>query len=222
MQKEFRMRRPLYLTAVLALLLKPTTADATPLADFSVFSTGDNSCFPSCIFGWDFSAASPFTVDALGIWDQNPDGLLASHEIGLWTSTGTLLASATITNANSSATASGVPAPGRWLFTPIAPLTLAAGTYVLGSTFQCCLDPIVFPLGTETILPGFTFGGPRVGFGSALMFPDPFQTPAVGSHPFLGPNLDLAPIPEPATLTLLGLGLFGARVAIRRRKANLI
>src|SRR6476660_2949748 len=46
--------------------------------------------------GWEFDANAAVTIRALGVFDDNQDGLGQSHEVGLFNGTGTLLASATV------------------------------------------------------------------------------------------------------------------------------
>ena len=47
--------------------------------------------------GWSFTANDNLSVTSLGLWDETPaDPLSQTHQVGLWSSTGTLLGSATI------------------------------------------------------------------------------------------------------------------------------
>ena len=48
------------------------------------------------VVGWEFSTNNTVTVTALGFLDIGSNGLAAAHEVGLWDSAGTLLASAEI------------------------------------------------------------------------------------------------------------------------------
>jgi hypothetical protein len=93
----------------------------------------ERSAIANSNYGWSFSVTSPLTVDGLGLWDAGSNGLFESHEVGLWlTSTpipeGVLLASATVSNAQSVAVASA-SASGRWLFSSVPVVTLNPGTY---------------------------------------------------------------------------------------------
>jgi hypothetical protein len=208
------MRKAIGLASLL-LVLSGAPAVATPLADISA-AVGGQTCTPSCVLGWDFTASVPFVVDALGMWDAGSNGLVVSHDVGLWTATGTLLASTTVTNGNSTPTASAAAA-GRWLFTPIAPLLLSPGSYVLGVHGALAGTDLTVG-GTSVITPaGFTFGNERgVTFSPTLVFPDSVPNPLVTG--WFGPNLSVTAIPEPTTLTLLGIGLLGAATLLRRRK----
>ena len=65
--------------------------------------------------GWSFTVLNPITIDALGVWDAGADRLgTGSTPVGLWTSSGTLAATATITSA--SIPVSSGSADGDWLF----------------------------------------------------------------------------------------------------------
>jgi hypothetical protein len=110
----------------------------------------------SAATGWSFLAGSQdLEVDALGIFDQDGDGLEDAHPTGIWTSGGTLLAQVTV----SPGTGGNLVASYR--YASLAPLTLAAGqTYVLGAYFGPVVDrcgsacgdaQLVF--GTETFAP---------------------------------------------------------------------
>ena len=51
----------------------------------------------SRMLGWQFSVNQNFNVSAFGWFDWNQDGLVASHQVGLWDTAGsTLLASVKI------------------------------------------------------------------------------------------------------------------------------
>jgi len=125
-----RLRLPGALTGLL--LCVGTWAEAGPVLDF----TGGSDAFVAIgsTFGWEFTVSSPVTVGALGVFDVGADGLAAGHAIGLWTGVGTLLASTTITTANSTPVTSTSPS-GDWRSMAIAPLTLAPGDYVVGASY---------------------------------------------------------------------------------------
>ena len=82
----------------------------------------------SCTFGYSLTlGGSDASVTQLGVWDQGNDGLAEAHSVGLWTSTGTLLASAIVPSGTSASLYNG------FRYMNIAPLNLSAGTtYVLG------------------------------------------------------------------------------------------
>ena len=82
--------------------------------------------------GFDFTVGStPLSITALGVWDQNRNGLANSHTVGLWDISGNLLAQALISPGTVN------PLTGDFRYATLAtPVTLLAGsTYVLGATY---------------------------------------------------------------------------------------
>lgn len=164
--------------------------------------------------GYSFTVqSSPLVVSALGIWDENTDGLFNSHQLGLWSSTGTLLASTTI--------ASGASAPlvGEFRYATLTtPLLLSPGSsYVLGANYNMndadryhfngnnVFDLLGVSSDFTVSSSRFTrpaFGAPPSGFA----FPAQTDAP-VGSS--VGPNLQYTVVPEPAMVSLVLVGAFG-------------
>ena len=210
--------------AILAMALLATPAPALA-ASLGVDITGAGIAGQNPVaftIGWGVDVVSPVRVTALGIWDEGSNGLLASHAVGLWNGTGTLLASTTVPAGTAADTAvPSVQGDGRWLFEDIADIVLPIGHFVLGSTstgddFRAnqagfILDPDLA-----------NFDPAQFAVGANLQFPDLDAEGQLGISLF-GPNFLLepvvTPVPLPASLALLGVGLlgFGARRAIRKR-----
>ena len=162
-------------------------------------------------YGFDFTVGTdPLLVTALGIWDENSNGLANSHSIGLWTNSGTLLGMVTIPSGNS-ATLSG-----QFRFVSLLlPVTLSSGQkYVLGAGFgpadadryvsnfdgqQATFDSAVSPGISRFAHPGFGF---------------PSLTGDAGS--VVGPNASFTVVPEPGTAVLL----FSATILLARRRVH--
>jgi hypothetical protein len=174
--------------------------------------------------GWSFIVGSQdLELDALGLYDPGADGLADSHNVGIWTSGGTLLAEVTIP--------SGIASAAGYLYESVSPLTLAAGEkYVLGAyygpqTGNCfatsCGDSMLL-LGTETFAPGITFDQARqtcctLGAGS-LAFPN---VNAGVTQGIFGPNFlvtepDTTPEPSSFVLAALAIGVAVFRLGVVR------
>ena len=122
------------------------------------------------------------------------------------------MASATATDG--STPVASASADGLWLFEDIALLTLAPGSYVIGSVFFSQLPTAHVGASFTNIAEIAVVGGVLGPFDAGLVFPgDSFE------FPIFGPTMRLAAVPEPATLALLGLGLAGFG-AVRRRKVG--
>src|SRR5678815_4779246 len=105
----FCMAIPLLNARADVALLSPTRGD---LAGTSVEAT----------FGWSFTVGTAsLQVTGLGIWDDGNNGLIGAHPVGLWSSSGTLLAT-TIVPAGTAA-----PLLGEYRFVSVPnPIMLSA------------------------------------------------------------------------------------------------
>src|SRR5262245_15720714 len=112
------MRRLLYAAALCALAAaRPARADTLGLT----FTGGNpNTDTNDTMAGWRFSTNSPVTVTGLGFWDQGGNGLVASHQVGIWTDGGTLVASGTV------AAGTADPLDNGFRVATIAPVALSA------------------------------------------------------------------------------------------------
>ena len=127
--------RSRFLLAVVALIaIVPLVANAVPLALDIEFA--DSVVFDARNFtlGWAFSVNEALTLDALGAWDRDADGLNKFETVSLWTSAGALLSSVVVDNtATAVAPAFATNTAGQWLLADVADIFLGTGDYVIGA-----------------------------------------------------------------------------------------
>jgi hypothetical protein len=193
-------------TVALAL---PGAASAASLGvDFLPGAIGGTSPGTGHTFGYKFTDVTTADVVGLGAWDS---GLTGSVEVGLWDSSGALLASTAVNSA-------GTPVGNApWVFSSIAPVKLTAGdTYYVGAVAPnaFAVNPISVDPHISNIVPVYYTSS------NGLHFPA-FTYTSV-EYAYFGGNIELsATVPEPATWAMLGIGfaaLGGAAVRRRRRQ----
>jgi hypothetical protein len=177
--------------------------------DFAGGTTGNGG---SQILGYEFDVLQPITIIGLAYYDENGDGLTEDHQVGVWDSSGALLAQATV---GSSSVLIGFGS-FRWtsLATPVN-LSVADGYIVAGMTSSSenvAWDP---PAYTEDGSINYVVARYEASPGFLTM-PTETWTGGVG---IFGGNIVVEDydIPEPATLLLMGLGV--GLVARRRLRA---
>jgi Domain of unknown function (DUF4082) len=163
---------------------------------------------PPFTLGWSFTTTTAITVNGLGVFDSaDEDGLTDSYEVGLWSSTGTLLAEATVSSGATD------PLVNQWRYASVTPVTLAADqTYYVGALYLTSDDGVYFPgfPGTVTTASSIIYGQATYAAGPTLA--DPTNTD--GTPGFFGPNISVVPELSTWAMMLLGfagLGFFGYR-----------
>ena len=209
--RDFRL--PWILTCLSLLFLLSSLGNASPQGAFTntgltVYPNPDNQDWS---LGFEFSVSSPVTVTALG-YNYFGVPLNLSHDVGIYTSGGTLVTSATVTNAST--------VFDGYLYTSVTPTVLGAGDYIIAGTTLGLNDGWIYQASSVVGAPGLAYVTSwfTPGNGGMLSFP----TSNASDRQYMEVNF-LTPstsIPEPGTLLFLGTGLLGA-VGVMRRKINL-
>lgn len=202
--------------ALLSIAALPQTAQAqTAALDFATSSLSGTST--TSTRGFTFDITSSVTVTGLSVFDAGADGLAQSHDVGLWDSSGTLLASLTVP----SGTAASLDSSGKFRYVLLgSPVTLPIATgYRVGAvTLLNTPDQQFFSQTGLATAPGVNYvNGAFINNGVAsLTFP---SSNASGFLGFSGGSFIVgsASAPEPGTLALLALGMVGGVMARRRK-----
>jgi hypothetical protein len=200
-------------TLVGAVLGASLPAQATPIVGVTISNDGTGDLGGFVNMGYSFVANVATSVVSLGVWDEDNDGLKNRHEVGLWASDATLLASAFVGAGTAGILDSG------FRFTDISPVLLTAGrTYYVAALFNGPGDDMWVADPTSVLTaPQITYDSRRFVPDTALAFPA-FVGSSTFTTGYWGGNvrLDAQPVPEPTTMVLLGSGL--AAAFLRRRR----
>jgi hypothetical protein len=176
--------------------------------------------------GWEFTVNSAVSIDGIGFWDELPSGLNNSHEVGLWTSAGTLLRS---TSLSTGSPVSSTSPDGEWLFVSIPPIVLQPGNYVVGATYEVNDTDAPRVFASATTIPEISFVVERECAGGCVGLTFPGGGTSMANDGAFGPNLRVGTEPtsvpsltEPQLLVLAFLIAIAGALCLRpaqRRKA---
>lgn len=200
-----------------AMMVASSLAIAAPVFTFTG-GTPTNG-FADRTFGYNFfTGGGGLTITSLGFWDDGADGLDESHEVGIWDATGTTLLASAVVGAGVSATLDS-----GFRFVSIPDLVLAANTEYLAGAFLGGNTDAVTRFTSATGSAGVTIGSTRFDetFSGVLDAPTGTQADFFDDG-YFGPNFigAAAGVAEPATLSILGLGLLVAGWGGRRARAG--
>lgn len=234
MTKRSRILIPSAILGLLLSLLAPGLADALIISagvSFTATGTAGHADHKNRMMGWQFTVgADPLVVTELGYQDFGLNGLLASHQVGIWRLSDQVLIDSAVVPSGTSGTLDGF-----FRYAPLAsPPTLTSGTTYVISGFDNGYDPSVWDVEISGYpnmdVTGFSVD-PAITIGAAGTAHGPFQGsfgfPTILGVPdaraaLMGPNLKFAAVPEPSTFVIfMSLGLIGLTCYGRRRKRKL-
>jgi hypothetical protein len=198
-------------SVVVGLLLSaaPVSADVIAVRPLDGSPASDPNPF---MIGYEFSTSAWIEVVGLGYIDLDTPGLGESHRVGIFDSgTGTLLVDAVVPSGTTAGLLDGFR-------TVPASLILTPGTYVIGGQQFSAADRVIVQATSLVEWPSVTYLEERELVTASFTMPT--GNAAGNEKGIFGPSFVVseAPIPEPATLSLLGLGLLA--VARRRRRKH--
>jgi hypothetical protein len=157
--------------------------------------------------GFSFTTSSAQTFNALGVADFDSIGLSQSHDIGLYDTSGNLLASALGVTGTADAVQDG------FVWAAINPITLSTGTYIVGASGQWDVDKYGYS-GTINVDAGYVFNGSQFARSALLAFPSIAGT-NIG---YFGANVS-AVVPGP--IPVIGVAAAFGYTRRLRQKINL-
>ena len=162
--------------------------------------------------GWKFSVTAPTSIEALGVYDSEQDGLIGAMPVALWLASGGAPLVQTTVPAGTAAALDGY-----FRFAPVTSTALTPGVeYIVGSHLDSDLATSLFG-GNGIVDPRVSVIDARYSsFGSGFGFPDQTDLGTDGAA-FLGGNFQLTTVPLPAAAWLFGSGLAGLAGLTTRR-----
>ena len=219
--------RPLLQSGLLILVAATCLAQSPAITGFTGAAQFGSINATDVTIGWTFTPTANLTVTAIGVWELDIGfPLNQTHQVGLWTAGGALLASGTVlTNS---------PVTGNWRYVAIPATVLTAGqTYVAGSAITA---PFTDVYSRVPAAGGTVTTNPLITLGTSVASPPAsgFAFPSTSDATFLarlGPNLMVSAGPaspspsvsaaapvSPWSLGLIAIGLAASGLLLIRKR----
>lgn len=213
-----RLKKACLAAGALVIGLLATSAQASTVAyDFASAPTTTDQHLS---LGFWFTPNVSVSVSSLGYFDAGQDGFQTPHEVGIFDSSGALVASTLLSDGVADTLV------GNFRYRAIAPVTLFAGqSYTLAATTGGPLDPWAYGAPGSSITGFSAHTDISIAPGAGRYFyqgDDNLRLPTngFGYTIYAGPNFQMTAVPIPAAVFLLGSGLL-AVFGYRRPRLNL-
>lgn len=166
--------------------------------------------------GWAFSIDVPMRVIELGVFDSHQDGLKDSHDVGIFNSSGLLLASATVASGQVNELSE------KFRYAPANVVLTPGQLYMIGATWGPNSDEVLFGAATNPTqdfetLDEVNWLSYAFASGGTLSAPLTFGTDVTAGY--FGPNFRAEAVPEidPAGMGSVLTLVVGALGVVERR-----
>jgi hypothetical protein len=187
----------------------------TPVTNATVttFTGGTTDFYADDTIGFRFTVgADDILVSSLGFYDEGADGLVDPHDVGIFTTSGSLLASLTVPNGVVATLDSGF----RMVDLPTAFSLDSGASYVILGYRPTASDAIRYDVSlTTSSLITYDTEIAQNATGGLIFTNTPFGWDTIG---WFGPTFSATPIPEPSSVVLLGIA--SVLLLTRRQRGN--
>lgn len=196
-------RKPCWFLLLAITTLAVPVSHAIPVLSFD--ENRDRAQNSDQAVGWQFNVLSPITVNGLGWYDEDADGLVLGHDVAIWDPDGNLLTSIFVPAGTAT------PLDGQFRTASIPPITLATGAgYIVGGmnfneNTERLASNVNQVLDSRVEYVDATFAD----IGDGFVRPTSFSTATSG---FYGPSFSLVPEPIGVVMAMLGVCLASPRL----------